>query len=366
MRYRVLFAGFLGATALGLATTTAPAVREALIGRRPTAPSSTLGPVAEAGLAAASELITPPRPVAPPAASPRPVPRKPRRVVKARPAATPRPVAKSRLQVKPRPVAKRPPPTRQPQRPAPAVEYRYVKSAGVPMHVVRIDIRRPGVRLGIATPGQGIGSRDTWSKMIGRTHPVAAITGTYFCTQSGIPVGDIHVGGKRLHVGGVGTGFAFAPGKGAKIVECRTGIREDWTGFDTALRAGPRLLTRGKRTLWPQGEGFRDPAITAKNERSALAITRDGQLLLVAVQKPVLLRTLAAALKGLGAVDAMCLDGGSSTGLYHHGKTVVKPERSLTNLLVVYDSKARYEQNAGVLNPTVPPVLIAQKTPGAG
>jgi hypothetical protein len=238
--------------------------------------------------------------------------------------------------------------------PAPAVAYRKVVSAGVPMHVVQVDLRRPEVRLGVATAGNGIGYLDTWSGILDRTRPTAALTGTYFGVRSGIPVGSIVVGGRQVHQGLVGTAFTVTPRGGVQLVACRPGADYDWSIYETVLRAGPRLLTHGKRTLAPHGEGFRDPAIFARKKRSAVAITRSGKLLLVAVQKPVLLRTLADALKELGAADAMCMDGGSSTGLYHRGKSHVVPLRSLTNLLVVYDTSARYRQHAALLAPRGP------------
>ena len=92
-----------------------------------------------------------------------------------------------------------------------------------------------------------------------------------------------------------------------------------------------------------------------------MALTRHGKLLLVAVEKPILLRTLAGALQSLGAVDAMCLDGGSSAGLYHRGKTRLQPRRPLTNVLVVYDSVDRYRERAGSLVPTGLEIVAAPR-----
>jgi uncharacterized protein YigE (DUF2233 family) len=227
------------------------------------------------------------------------------------------------------------------------------------MHVVQVDPRRPEVRLAVATAANGIGYRDTWSSMIRRTGPAVAITGTYFDVRSAIPVGSIVVGGRLIHRGGVGTAMTYVPGQGVTLVACRPGIGYDWSSMDTVLRAGPRLLTAGGRTLWPHAEGFRDPAIFARKRRTAVAITQHGKLLLVAVQKPVLLRTLARALQQLGAVDAMCLDGGSSAGLYYRGKSYSVPRRSLTNLLVVYDSPARHRERAASLNPRGPQMVAA-------
>jgi hypothetical protein len=219
--------------------------------------------------------------------------------------------------------------------------------------------------LAIATARDGIGSREEWSAMIDRARPVAAITGTYFDVPSAVPVGSIVVGGKSVHRGLIGTAFAFDPTQGARLVACRPGREYDWSRFETVLRAGPRLLTGGQRTLWPGDEGFRDPAIFARKKRTAVALTRHGKLLLVAVEKPVLLRTLAQALQSLGVVDAMCLDGGSSAGLYHRGKTRLQPRRPLTNLLVVYDSVARYRERMGSLV-SAGVEIVAASAGGAG
>ncbi|MGV3724753.1 MAG: phosphodiester glycosidase family protein, partial [Actinomycetota bacterium] len=192
----------------------------------------------------------------------------------------------------------------------------------------------------------------------------AAITGTYFCTASSLPVGLIKVRGKTIYRGGIGTALAFSPGKGAIIQTCKPGVGYDWSGYETVLRAGPRLVTNGQRTLFPEAEGFKDPAVFARKPRTAVAITHEGKLLFVAVQKPVLLRTLADALRKLGAKDAMCLDGGGSTALYYKGKTLVKPGRPLTNLLVAYDSRSRSRIYAGRLNPDGPRMVKTESNAG--
>ncbi len=246
-----------------------------------------------------------------------------------------------------------------PARPAPAkprpaaVAYRTSVRAGVRLRMVQMDPRSPQLRIAIATARGGIGRQDDWSRMIDRTRPAAAITGTYFCTETLVPVGSIVMGGLRIHEGSVGTVFRFSPGRGAQVVSWPAGRRYPWAADETALRAGPRLLAGGRYVASPRAEGFRDPAVFRRKRRAAIATTRHGKLLLVAVEKPVLLRELAAALKAEGAVDAMCLDGGDSTGLYYRGRTRVKPGRPLTNLLLVYESEARLDRHADSLNPGV-------------
>jgi phosphodiester glycosidase len=261
-------------------------------------------------------------------------------------------------------------PLLRPERPKPrprpgAVVHRKVVAAGVRMDVVQVDLNSPEIRVAVATAKDGIGSREDWSAILGRTRPAAAVTGTYFCTQTAVPVGTIVVGGQPVHTGLVGTAFTFRAKDGARLASCRPRTAYRWKEWETVLGGGTRLLTGGRLTLWPRAEGFRDPSIFRAKRRTAVALTRERKLLLVAVRKPVLMRTLAAGLKGLGALDAMCLDGGQSAGLYHKGKTWVKPGRMLTNLLVVYDTSAQYQEFAKTLVPG-PQVVQAPEGEGPG
>ncbi len=231
------------------------------------------------------------------------------------------------------------------------VGYTKAYAARVPMHIVQIDSESPNVNLAVVTPTRGIGTRESWAKLIGRARPVAAITGTYFDTASGIPIGSIGVAGHSVFSGSIGTAFMFTSTEGPTIDWAKPLRAFDFAKAQMFLRAGPRLLEHGKVALYPRDEGFRDPAVFQHKKRTALAVTRSGKLLLVAVTKPVLLREFAAALKGIGAVDAMCLDGGDSTGLYYRGKSIVAPNRALTNVLVAYESVDSYEGKVAELNP---------------
>jgi hypothetical protein len=88
-----------------------------------------------------------------------------------------------------------------------------------------------------------------------------------------------------------------------------------------ALQAGPRLLQEGEISL--ASEGFELEFTNKPAARSALALTHDGQLiLLLATQEEgsvgMSLIELAEYLRGLGAVEALALDGGSSGSLVFH------------------------------------------------
>ena len=100
-----------------------------------------------------------------------------------------------------------------------------------------------------------------------------------------------------------------------------------------ALGAGPQLLPVDTSvaegfTAYEDGELIRDAiGRDALNARSAIAITKRGDLILAMVQQQnstdlgMSLPDLAAFLHSLGATKAMNLDGGSSSSLYYRGKT---------------------------------------------
>jgi hypothetical protein len=109
------------------------------------------------------------------------------------------------------------------------------------------------------------------------------------------------------------------------------------------LQAGP-LLVCGGRVAAERGadpEGFRagqrqfDSDITdGRYPRAALGVTADRRLLAVACdgraddEAGLTLAELAAALVGLGAVDALNLDGGGSTSLVCGGQLRNVPRES--------------------------------------
>jgi len=97
------------------------------------------------------------------------------------------------------------------------------------------------------------------------------------------------------------------------------------------LGAGPRLLpeaTTEAEAFWAknaQGKVTRDPlGVAAKNARSAVGLTKTGDVIILMVSQlkdaprgsGVTLNTLQTLLKQSGAVAAMALDGGSSSGFY--------------------------------------------------
>ncbi|MBF7083101.1 phosphodiester glycosidase family protein [Desulfallas sp. Bu1-1] len=129
----------------------------------------------------------------------------------------------------------------------------------------------------------------------------------------------------------------FEPGKSASyriVFEDMNGNRLDWSDVVTAVGAGPRLLTGGRITVDPAGEGFTSAKIlTGGGARSAIGVKSDGSILLVTVPGATI-NQLASVMKELGAVDAMNLDGGASSGLYYKDRYLTTPGRRISNALL--------------------------------
>ncbi len=109
--------------------------------------------------------------------------------------------------------------------------------------------------------------------------------------------------------------------------------------FRYALEAGPLLVKEGAYAFDPSQENFQDPRpLRAVAPQAAVAWDRGGTLWLV-VSEPTTPGALARALLGLGAWNALRMDGGGSAQLWVKG--VLKnpysgPPRPVVNALALY------------------------------
>lgn len=208
---------------------------------------------------------------------------------------------------------------------------------GVSLHVVSVDLNDPRVVVSPAIAVGGIGRSESFSRFVQRLKPAAAINGTFFDKRSLRPVADIVSEGKLLHFGGMGTGMAFGPEGAVDVVRLPKSRHVDWSAHRSALASGPLLVWEGFAKPRPGGEGFGDPSVFARAApRSAIGVTEDNRLLLVATARGSSLSRLARAMRSMGAVYAINLDGGSSVGLSYRGRLTISPRRNLTNVLCVY------------------------------
>lgn len=100
-----------------------------------------------------------------------------------------------------------------------------------------------------------------------------------------------------------------------------------FNAFPNIVGAGPLLVNNGQIALNAKAEQFRPPFDTQAAPRSGIGQTADGTILLAAVHNRVggagpTLKEWALLMQRLGAVNALNLDGGSSTSLYLGGQLI--------------------------------------------
>jgi exopolysaccharide biosynthesis protein len=120
------------------------------------------------------------------------------------------------------------------------------------------------------------------------------------------------------------------------------------------ISGGPRLLKHGRTYVSKHEEKFKRDIARGRAARSAAGITKQGELLLVTVDGLLrkkgkekhkkesigaTLEELSNLMLSLGAVEAMNLDGGSSSTMVINGRTVNNPtsghQRRVSNAIVV-------------------------------
>jgi len=238
-------------------------------------------------------------------------------------------------------------------------EYR-TTSAGTPLIVLNVDMTDPNVKVsGIVAQG-GCGNSERFDAMVSRAHPTAAVTGTFFSPGSNIPIGDIVVDGRLAHRGGVGTALCITEDNQCDFVQPpHRYARMDWSQYYFVCTSGPRLVNGGAPFVYPHAEGFRDSHLLHSATRLAVGITASHHLLFVTTRSKVQLGQMARAMKHLGCVDAIALDAGASLGFYHNGNMLIQPNRKLTNAILIYDDRDRYERFKARL---IPPRLDLAST----
>ena len=129
-------------------------------------------------------------------------------------------------------------------------------------------------------------------------------------------------------------------------VELDLAVAVTWT-VDDALGAGPALVSHGEINVTTDEEVFFGTAIPYTHPRTAAGVTADGKLLLMLVDgrqresRGVRLEELAAIMVGIGAEEALNLDGGGSSSLVVNGKLLNNPtgrgtEREVMTALGVF------------------------------
>ena len=220
---------------------------------------------------------------------------------------------------------------------------------------VRLDIVRSAVTAAVGgtnytvtlvnhTPAANSSTVALYTSAYGKTTGYAA--GTSVIVQNGEVVSvhsktavDIPGNGYVLLFTGNKAAAANALKQGTKVAynvsyTSQAGTKLDWSDVKTAVGAGPLLLKDGSNVINPAKEGFTDSAgFDLAVARSAVGITKGGDILLVAGVKCTL-NQLADVMAQLGSVHAICMDSGSSSGLYVPGHSLPAPGKEISNALV--------------------------------
>lgn len=203
-------------------------------------------------------------------------------------------------------------------------------------HSAVIDLKGGGYRVRPALARMN--PNETFDTLVHRLKPYAAITGTYYGTDHR-PVGDIVIDGKIACRGGQRQGIGFTSSGRIRFLERKGSSRINWRGCIAGVACGPRLIRNGKIDINVRRDGFRPGAATLEATRCSAGATRDGKLVLLAVEDRITLRKLAEAMRELGAVDAINLDGGALCGFYLDGRILAEPFVPVSNVIAVYRAK---------------------------
>jgi len=175
----------------------------------------------------------------------------------------------------------------------------------------------------------------TAHKLLANSHPVVAITGTFFSPGSEKAVAEILVDGNLVSRGARGTVVAVDWYGDVKIFDVPFNRRIDWSKYQFGLRGAVRVVDGGLVRPNPVAQRFHDSNIWGSAARVGLGLKPNGALLLFATKDHVTLSELGRAMKLHGVRNGVSLDGGSSTCFYYNGKFLIEPHRKLCNMLVV-------------------------------
>lgn len=130
---------------------------------------------------------------------------------------------------------------------------------------------------------------------------------------------------------------------GADYVDTGIQLNPEWKNVKHIIGGGPYLVKNGEVFVDMTAQKLQ--SIGGRNPRTAIGYTKDNDLILITADGRegssvgLTLVELAYFMKSLGCVNAINLDGGSSTVMYVNGSIVNKPQNpggiALSNALVI-------------------------------
>ncbi len=223
---------------------------------------------------------------------------------------------------------------------------------GVTFYQTTINLKDPEtfITIGLANNAPQANSNkvshgdESFAAMVKRAQAAVAINGTFFSKDEEKRVmGNMVAGGKFLKYSqweNYATTLGIKAGNKLEMVTAREEGQPDWSQHWFSLTCGPRLLKDGQIWLKPELEGFRDPHVFDTGGRTAIGYPQSGdKIYLVTFLSILSLEDEAKLMQGIGCYQAMNLDGGASRSLAYRDKIIVSAGRSLTNIVLVYDTQ---------------------------
>jgi hypothetical protein len=195
-----------------------------------------------------------------------------------------------------------------------------------------------------------------WEGKLAPTGTAEARVVTVLTDSAGVPVRT-----KQLALAAAGPRAAqlaaLRRGDAVALKMETTGV--DWAKAKHAVGGGPAIVTGGDPLLAWEAESFTAQFATGRHPRSAVGVTKAGDLWLVAVDgrqshsPGVTLAELGAIMASLGCREAINLDGGGSTSVAVGGLVLNRPsdglDRPVANALLVFAKPFAAEAGGEIL-----------------
>lgn len=226
------------------------------------------------------------------------------------------------------------------------VKYSCPSVDGINLHLVTVDLNDPYVYVTPLVPSSFDAIEDFYpcvnmSQIVNHYNPRVLINGTYFDMSEGYPIGNLVMEGELVNEGYNGSAVCIGYDNRADFILFTGCIGRylDLSLYRSVICSGPTLVYNGRTFYFENQEGHDDPGLYRNTRRSVLGITEDNRLLIVGIDSSVSMKETGYIMMSLGAKYACNLDGGTSSGLYVDGKYLMKPGRSISNYLAVFNYK---------------------------
>jgi len=217
---------------------------------------------------------------------------------------------------------------------------------GTDIHLIKVDLNDPSVYVTpIVPPGfnaiEDVYTLTTMDRIIELYQPKILINGTYFDLNEGYPIGNLVMEGNLINEGYNGSALCIDYNNRPNFILFTGCIGRylDLSRWKSVICSGPTLVYKGEIYYFNPQEGHKDQGLYRNTRRSVLGITKDNQLLITGIDRDVSLKETGEIMKSLGSYYACNLDGGTSTGLYVDGKYLIRPGRTVSNFLAVFEKK---------------------------